>query len=88
MYLCNPLEKILNVTKNVNHEELERMKIHMRSTLLVLESSNKNKNGKFGLLTFFDNKNLDKLNTSLEDSNINVESFDLKALFDDKKCHI
>ncbi|XP_060536082.1 poly(A) RNA polymerase, mitochondrial [Cylas formicarius] len=40
MYVVNPLEKGLNVSKNVSHEEVERFKCEVKNAAWVLESQN------------------------------------------------
>lgn len=64
LYLNNPLEKGLNVSKNVSFEELERLKVELRNALWTLESTaNSNKTGQaveepWGLLELFKKQNL------------------------------
>lgn len=50
----NPLERALNVSKNVSPEELERLKIELRNAAWTLESQEK-KLGKWGILSIFTN---------------------------------
>ncbi|XP_021941400.1 poly(A) RNA polymerase, mitochondrial isoform X1 [Zootermopsis nevadensis] len=38
MYIANPLERGLNVSKNVSHDETERLRIEFRNTAWMLES--------------------------------------------------
>lgn len=64
LYINNPLEKGLNVSKNVSFEELERLKVELRNALWILESTaNSNKTGQavaepWGLLELFKKQNL------------------------------
>nr|CAD7392082.1 unnamed protein product [Timema cristinae] len=39
LYIVNPLERGLNVSKNVSHEETERLRIELRNAVWVLEST-------------------------------------------------
>ncbi|RZC38102.1 poly(A) RNA polymerase, mitochondrial, partial [Asbolus verrucosus] len=55
MYIVNPLERGLNVSKNVSLEELDRFKVEARNAAWVLESQ-ENKNTNWGLLSIFENK--------------------------------
>lgn len=54
LYIVNPLEKGLNVSKNVSFEELEKFKVEVRNASWLLESSENLPTN--GLLTLF-NKN-------------------------------
>ncbi|XP_017470871.1 PREDICTED: poly(A) RNA polymerase, mitochondrial [Rhagoletis zephyria] len=38
LYIVNPLEQVLNVSKNISHEECERLRIEVRNAAWVLES--------------------------------------------------
>jgi poly(A) RNA polymerase len=38
LYIANPLERGLNVSKNVSHDEAERLRIEFRNTVWLLES--------------------------------------------------
>ncbi|XP_043280667.1 poly(A) RNA polymerase, mitochondrial-like isoform X2 [Venturia canescens] len=39
LYICNPLEKKLNVSKNVSFEETEKLKLAVRNALWILETA-------------------------------------------------
>lgn len=56
LYIVNPLEKGLNVSKNVSLEELDKLRIEIRDALWLLQSNEKNAS-KWGILPLFDNKN-------------------------------
>ncbi|CAH0551556.1 unnamed protein product [Brassicogethes aeneus] len=56
MYIVNPLERGLNVSKNVSLEELEKFKVEIRSAAWALESQ-ENKIGNWGLLSIFERRN-------------------------------
>lgn len=64
LYINNPLEKGLNVSKNVSFEELERFKVELRNALWILESTaNSNKTGQaatepWGIIELFKKQNL------------------------------
>lgn len=63
LYINNPLERGLNVSKNVSFEELERLKMELRNASWTLESTgNNNKNqdslDTWGILGLFKKQNL------------------------------
>lgn len=54
MYIVNPLETILNVSKNVSLEETERFRIEVRNAAWILESEGQKSSSKsWGLLNLF-----------------------------------
>lgn len=55
MYIVNPLERSLNVSKNVSVDELERFKVEVRNAAWILESQ-EGKLVEKGLLAILDNK--------------------------------
>lgn len=55
LYIVNPLERELNVSKNVSFEELEHFKMEVRNAAWCLESQENHKNN-WGILSLFDNK--------------------------------
>jgi len=55
MYIVNPLERSLNVSKNVSVDELERFKTEVRNAAWILESQ-EGKLVEKGLLAILDNK--------------------------------
>lgn len=74
LYICNPLECTLNVSKNVNFQELGRLRAAMRSAAWHLEDANcTTKSENWGLINLFSNKSIDKVHTT--------PSIDIEALF-------
>lgn len=63
VFIFNPLEQGLNVTKNMNVQETERLKIEMRNAAWLLDSASEMKSKEWGLLSLFRQK--------VESSNIN-----------------
>lgn len=55
LYIVNPLEKFLNVSKNVSIEELERFKMEARNAIWCLESQEEQV-GDWGILSLFNRK--------------------------------
>lgn len=55
LYIVNPLERGLNVSKNVSYEELEKFKLEVRNAAWVLESQ-ENRQTNWGILEIFENK--------------------------------
>lgn len=54
MWIVNPFETLLNVSKNLSFEELERFKLEVKNAAWVLESSHeKSKEPSWGLLNLF-----------------------------------
>lgn len=58
VYVINPLEPILNVTKNISYAECERFRIEVRNAAWLLESTgkdatNRNNSETWGLLDLF-----------------------------------
>lgn len=58
LHIVNPLERGLNVSKNVSLEELERLKIELRNAAWLLESQEikEKKLGRWGILSVLDKK--------------------------------
>jgi poly(A) RNA polymerase len=58
IWITNPLEPLLNVSKNVSHEELEKLKLETRNAAWILESTiDKNKDpSSWGLMSLFRSK--------------------------------
>lgn len=54
LYIVNPLERGLNVSKNVSVEELERFVVEVRNAVWTLEM-NENRDTNWGLLSLFEN---------------------------------
>ncbi|KAF2880896.1 hypothetical protein ILUMI_25272 [Ignelater luminosus] len=55
LYIVNPLERGLNVSKNVSLEELEKFKYELRNATWILESQEK-KTSNWGILEMFESK--------------------------------
>lgn len=55
LYIVNPLERGLNVSKNVSLEELEHFKMELRNAAWSLESQENQRNN-WGILSLFDNR--------------------------------
>ncbi|CAG9766191.1 unnamed protein product [Ceutorhynchus assimilis] len=82
LYIVNPLEKGLNVSKNVSMEELERFKIEIRNAAWILESQESNVGDK-GLLSIFETKNNLKQKLNLSFSPKHNRLLEVNALFDE-----
>lgn len=54
LYIVNPLERGLNVSKNVSIEEMERFKVELRNAAWTLEAQ-QNRDSNWGLLSLFEN---------------------------------
>lgn len=82
LYIVNPLERGLNVSKNVSLEELERFRIELRNAAWLLESqeSKEKKLGKWGILSVVDNKVKKQLFVSSARQN---RMMNVKNLFDE-----
>lgn len=75
LYICNPLETNLNVSKNVRFEELERIRVALRSASWQLESTDNNyKSENWGLLKLLTNTNFDALMRNNSAKTINIEA--------------
>ncbi|XP_055605909.1 poly(A) RNA polymerase, mitochondrial-like [Uranotaenia lowii] len=64
MYIVNPLETVLNVSKNVNLEETELFRIQVRNALWLLdthEKSTRTSGEDWGLISLFGNKIKDRI---------------------------
>ncbi|GJQ66053.1 hypothetical protein Trydic_g4140 [Trypoxylus dichotomus] len=55
LYIVNPLDRGLNVSKNVSLEELEKLKMEMRNATWILESREA-KGANWGILSLFDSR--------------------------------
>lgn len=54
MWITNPLEPLLNVSKNVSHEELEKLKFEAKNAAWILETTDKGKQqADWGLSSLF-----------------------------------
>lgn len=64
MYIVNPLETVLNVSKNVNLEETELFRIQVRNALWLLDTHEKSTvtgGSEWGLVSLFGNKVKDRI---------------------------
>ncbi|XP_070161116.1 poly(A) RNA polymerase, mitochondrial [Polyergus mexicanus] len=73
LHITNPLETTLNVCKNVNIYELNRIKVKAHNALLILETNHNSKNGNWGFMALLNMKNIEimdmlKLNNRKEQS--------------------
>ncbi|KAF7279920.1 hypothetical protein GWI33_006591, partial [Rhynchophorus ferrugineus] len=83
LYIVNPLERGLNVSKNVSYEELERFKVEVRNAAWTLESCENQSNQK-GLLRLFQNKNSsDKYRLQFSSLNKQSRLMDIKNIFEE-----
>ncbi|KAL3285496.1 hypothetical protein HHI36_000028 [Cryptolaemus montrouzieri] len=80
LYIVNPLERGLNVSKNVSLEELERFKIEVKNAAWILQSTEDSKLPNWGLLSLFERKNKSKLEFKLHTSR-NGRLMHVKELF-------
>ncbi|XP_014214156.1 poly(A) RNA polymerase, mitochondrial-like [Copidosoma floridanum] len=53
LYICNPLETNLNVSKNVSSEQLDRIMMSMQNALYHLEFHSNERNDQWGLIGLF-----------------------------------
>lgn len=53
LWIVNPLEPLLNVSKNVSLEELERFKFELRNAAWILDESHQKSDEPWGLLNLF-----------------------------------
>uniref|UniRef100_A0A8W7PQJ4 Poly(A) RNA polymerase mitochondrial-like central palm domain-containing protein n=1 Tax=Anopheles coluzzii TaxID=1518534 RepID=A0A8W7PQJ4_ANOCL len=64
MYIVNPLETVLNVSKNVNHEETELFRIQVRNAVWLLEAHGKETGAPtepWGLVSLFGPKQQERI---------------------------
>nr|CAH7737531.1 unnamed protein product [Callosobruchus chinensis] len=78
LYIINPLERGLNVSKNVSAEEVDRLKTEVRNALWALESQESSV-GNWGLLAIFENKKRPHMHANLVSKN---RLMNVSALFD------
>ncbi|XP_029175880.1 poly(A) RNA polymerase, mitochondrial isoform X2 [Nylanderia fulva] len=62
LHITNPLETTLNVCKNVNIYELNRITEKAHDAVYTLETANESRNSSWGLLTLLNMKTLDVIN--------------------------
>ncbi|KAJ8941745.1 hypothetical protein NQ314_010289 [Rhamnusium bicolor] len=84
MYIVNPLERGLNVSKNVSLEEVERFRVEVKNAAWTLESQ-ENKETNWGILSIFENrKNLNyNFNVSLSEKQGRL--MEVSSLFEEEK---
>ncbi|CAG9821015.1 unnamed protein product [Phaedon cochleariae] len=82
MYIINPLERGLNVSKNVSLDEVERFKNEVRTAAWTLESQ-ENKSRNWGLLSILESKKRAVSNGSINSKNNRL--MEVRALFDKER---
>ncbi|KAI4468026.1 poly a polymerase cid pap -related [Holotrichia oblita] len=82
LYIVNPLERGLNVSKNVSLEELEKLKMEMRNAAWLLESQ-ESKGMNWGILSLFESKKKTSMATSKQPKLLEVSK-----LFDSEETNI
>ncbi|VEN40450.1 unnamed protein product, partial [Callosobruchus maculatus] len=80
LYIINPLERGLNVSKNVSAEEVDRLKMEVRNALWALETQEPSL-GSWGLLAIFENKKRSHVYSSMVSKN---RLMNVSALFDEE----
>ncbi|KAJ8679579.1 hypothetical protein QAD02_015366 [Eretmocerus hayati] len=53
LYICNPLETSLNVSRNVSFEQVENLRVAIRNAAWFMEDRSDDKSGPWGLLKLF-----------------------------------
>ncbi|XP_001657730.2 poly(A) RNA polymerase, mitochondrial [Aedes aegypti] len=84
MYIVNPLETILNVSKNVNLEETELFRIQVRNALWLLDTHDKStaaESTEWGLVSLFGNKVKDRITPQMF---FTKRLVNVKDIFDDE----
>lgn len=81
LYIVNPLERALNVSKNVSIEELEKLSLEFRNALWTLESQ-ENKTSKWGILSLFEDRAKGQLKKIINPKHQN-RLMEISKLFDD-----
>lgn len=82
LYIVNPLERGLNVSKNVSQEELEKFKYELRNASWSLESQEK-ENSNWGILDIFQTKK--KVATNYFNFPKQERLMEVSKLFDEEK---
>lgn len=83
LYIVNPLERGLNVSKNMSIEEVERFKVEVRNAAWLLESREYTKEKK-GLLAIFEAKQDLKQKFNFTFSPKNNRLMQISALFSEE----
>ncbi|XP_075976776.1 poly(A) RNA polymerase, mitochondrial-like [Anticarsia gemmatalis] len=81
LYIVNPLEQALNVSRNVSFEECERLKLEVRNAAWQLEGFDGNKEDDWGLLGLIEHKSTKGLKKLLRVGNSH-RLVSVKDLFD------
>lgn len=85
MYIVNPLERGLNVSKNVSLEEVERFKGELRNAAWLLESQENNASN-WGILGLFQNSRKTAALGMLQyNSRQGTRLVDVNTLFEDEE---
>lgn len=83
LYIVNPLEQSLNVSRNVSYEECERLKLEVRNAAWHLESCLEGKRGDdWGIISLIENKSSRGLKKLLRVGNSH-RLVSMKDLFND-----
>lgn len=83
LYIVNPLERGLNVSKNVSLEELDRFVMEVRNAAWCLESQENNHSNSWGILSLFNNKQTIPLHVHAQHKQPKL--VEVSKLFDDKE---
>ncbi|XP_019881719.2 poly(A) RNA polymerase, mitochondrial isoform X2 [Aethina tumida] len=86
LYIVNPLERGLNVSKNVSLEELEKFKMEVRNAAWVLESQ-ENKSKNWGLLSIFERRNKPSQNLQFTFTNKQSRLMNISTLFEEEESY-
>ncbi|ERL89575.1 poly(A) RNA polymerase, mitochondrial [Dendroctonus ponderosae] len=84
LYIVNPIEKGLNVSKNVSIEEVEKFKIEVRNAAWILESKERNYEST-GLIAILDSKDHIKNKLPFVLSAKNNRLMEISELFDEEE---
>lgn len=89
LYIVNPLEKGLNVSKNVSPEEVEKLRIEFRNAAWKLESDD-SKSNKWGILSlFYDHKvNTNKYKHIFNNTANKSKLIEISKLFEDQSDEV
>lgn len=83
LYIVNPLERGLNVSKNVSFEEIERFQNEVRTAAWTMETQ-ENKAGNWGILTLFTNTRRAALSSPFGAVPTKSRLMDVTKLFEDE----
>lgn len=82
LYIVNPLEQALNVSRNVSYEECERLKLEVKNAAWQLEGFDGQKEDDWGLISLIEKKSTRGLKKLLRVGNSH-RLISVKDLFDD-----